>query len=244
MSNDVLFEGDSEYGHYIVADTIYAGRPARVLYSGQHEAAQSGAARDDKPELLFDYNQRFMELVTGLEPKRVLLIGGGAFTLPKALMEAWPSLELDVVELDPLLLPLARRYFDFKPTKRVQVFQTDGADFLQQTSEVYDLIMIDAFTHTTVPATLQSRAAASQFRDHLRPGGVVAMNCIATYHGLRSAVLQRQISAFRTAFSRLEMFPASPDQSLWLLQNFIVTAHNTGPELRAYFRYQPLELPG
>ena len=239
----MLFEDDTEFGHYSVADTIYGGRAARVLYSGQRQAAQSGLARDGKPELLFDYNQRFMELAAEFKPKQVLLIGGGAFTLPKALVEKFPALQLDIVELDPGLLPIAERFFDFRPTEQTRIHYTDGADFLRQTRETYDLIMIDAFTHTTVPESLQTGAAAKQLRDHLRSGGVVAMNCIAAYHGMRSAVLHRQITAFRTVFSTIEMFPASPNQSLWLPQNFILTAYPDGATLRDYFRYEPIELP-
>src|SRR6476469_4412698 len=95
----ILVEGDTQHGHYVVADTIYSGRPARVLYSGNHQAAQSGVAKDDNPDLLFDYNQRFIELVRGLLPKKILLIGGGALSLPKALLEEFPEVSLDVVEL-------------------------------------------------------------------------------------------------------------------------------------------------
>src|ERR1700752_3186245 len=83
----VRFEGETPYGHYTVVDTTYSNRPARVLYSGREfRTAQSGIALDDQDEMLFDYNQRFLELARGLEPKRALLIGGGAFTLPKRLL--------------------------------------------------------------------------------------------------------------------------------------------------------------
>ena len=64
----VLFEGDSAYAHYRIADVSYMGRPARLLYGGTHEAAQSGLALDDRPELLFDYNQRLLELYPNSAP--------------------------------------------------------------------------------------------------------------------------------------------------------------------------------
>ena len=61
-------------------------------------------AVDDNPLLLFDYNQRLFELVTNLRPKSLLLIGGGAYTLPSALLAALPKLEITVVEVAPHLM--------------------------------------------------------------------------------------------------------------------------------------------
>jgi spermidine synthase len=241
--NKVLFEGDTAYGHYLVVDTIYSGRPARVLFSGTRQAAQSGEARDDKPELLFDYNERFMELVRGLKPRRILLIGGGAFTLPKALQAELPDGILDVVELDGKLFDIAQAHFDFKPAPQTHVYIGDGREFLQNTSEQYDLILIDAFMHDVVPEPLQTVEAAKDLEQHLRPGGLVAMNIIAAYYGQRSAVLRRQIAAFQTAFSAIQIFPAGRGQSLWIPQNFLLTTQNSHRELQEYLRYEALSVP-
>src|ERR1700760_605289 len=103
----ILWEGDTIYGHYQVVDTLYDGRPARVLYSGDRQAAQSGIAKDASPSLLFDYNQRVFELLTSVLPKRVLLIGGAVCTLPKALLAALPDVQIDVIEPDSGLTKLA-----------------------------------------------------------------------------------------------------------------------------------------
>lgn len=242
-SGGILFETDTDFGHYQVVEAIYAGRPARLLYSGDKLAAQSGLALDDKPELLFDYNERFMELLRGLLPRRILLIGGGAFTLPKAINEELPDSRLTIVELDPALLPLAEQYFDFKPNKYTTVHTAEGSSFLASDTEVYDTIIIDAFSHAVVPASLQTAAFAADLKKHLRPGGVVAMNIIASYNGQRSAVLRREIAAFKPCFATLELFPAGREPSLWLTQNFILTAHSGGRELRPFMLFAPLTLP-
>src|SRR6185312_7645761 len=186
----VLFEGGGELGHYQVVDCIYGGRPARVLYSGNRLAAQSGMARDGKSELLFDYNQRFLELIRGLIPKRLLLIGGGAFTLPKVLMDEFPRMSIDVVEPDAKLPDIAQAYFDFKPNKRMHMYHDDGRNFLTNSAAAYDVIVIDAFENTEVPLSLQTAEAVRSLRQHLRPGGVVAINVIAAYSGERSRVLR------------------------------------------------------
>jgi spermidine synthase len=243
MADSLLIDIDTALGHYQVADTIYSGRKARVLYSGDHHAAQSGLAYDDNDDLLFEYNQRLRELVRGLRPHRVLLIGGGAFTLPKALLEEFPDMELDIVELDKELPLIAQRYFDFVATKNTRIFNQDGLKYLDNTKTLYDVILLDVFVHSSIPPSFQTVEAAQHLYSSLRPNGVVAMNIIASYHGRRAATLHRQIAALQAAFKHVKLFPAGRPDSLWLPDNYILTAQNDSHDLPAYFRYGSLDIP-
>lgn len=243
MKHRILYEGSTDLGDYQVAETIYGGRHAIVLYDRDRRAAQSGKPLDDDDDMLFDYNERFMELARGLLPKRVLLIGGGAFTLPQVLQDELPDLVLDVVELDSGLYDIAEGFFGFKKGEHTTVHVGDGREFIDTTTNVYDLIYIDAFNETSIPTSLQTLEAASSLKRILAPKGVVAMNIIAAYHGQRSAVLRRQIAAWETAFTNLLLMPASTGDSLWLPQNFVLTAHNTKHSLEMYFRHAALDVP-
>lgn len=244
MTNDtVVFATDTDFGHYEVLDTVYGGRPARVLYSGHRQAAQSGVAQDGKPELLFDYNERFMELIRGLRPRRILLLGGGACTLPQAIVQEFPGTELDIVELDGALLDIARKYFDFAPSKQVAMHVDGGAAYLARTNKTYDMILLDVFANATVPPTFQTDEVTQHLAHALREGGIVAMNIIAGYYGERAAVLRRQVAAFQSTFSNVQLFPAGHEPSLWLPQNFILTCQNGQRNLQPLLRYSSLALP-
>lgn len=244
MARDtVLFAADTAFGQYEVIDTVYGGRPARVLYSGHRQAAQSGVARDGGAELLFDYNERFMELVRRLRPSRLLLLGGGAFTLPHALMHEFPALVIDVIELDPELPAIAQKYFDFVPSERVHVHIGGGAEYLAQTAQVYDMVLLDVFVSAAVPPVFQSADTAHNLARCLRRSGVVAMNIIASYYGERAAVLRRQIAAFSAAFADIQLYPAGHEPSLWLPQNFILVAQHGPRDLAPFLRYDRLDLP-
>lgn len=242
MGADLLYEGEGTYGHYQVADVVYAGRPARVLYSGDRQAAQSGVAQDGG-DMLFDYNQRFLEVVRGLKPRRLLLIGGGALTLPQAIASEFPTLQQDVVERDGLLLAIAERYFSFRRSANLHVHITDGRRFLEEVQSTYDLILIDAFDDAVVPLPLRTVEAMQATYRVLRAGGVLAMNYIASYHGRRVAGLAATIAAVREAFQSITLFPASNIHSLWIPQNFILTAQDGQRDLEAFLRYAPLALP-
>jgi len=241
MHDHVLFDGSSSYGHYQVADVAYAGRPARMLYSGDGDAAQSGMALDGNDELLFDYNQRFIELLRGLVPKRVLIIGGGAFTLPTALQREMPDSSLDVVERDPVLLAVAVTYFDFKPASRTRIYMGDGIDFLEQAAGRYDAIIVDVFIDAMVPLVFQTEATARQYRQLLLPHGLVAMNVIGDYYGSRgNSALGRQAAVFQAAFQDVQIFPAGPHLSLWMPQNFVVIAQPLPREI-TWMRSRPIQ---
>lgn len=239
----MLYEGDTEFGHYQVADTMYMGRPARVLYSGNNDAAQSGMAKDGKDTLLFDYNQRLLELIRGLKPKTILILGGGAFTLPAALMEEFPELSIDVVELDEGLFDIAQKYFDFQPSDHVQVHIGDGRRFLTTSEQTYDMIVVDVFSHASIPESFQSLEFVTSLRHHLHKKGVVAMNVIASLQGRRSTVLRRIHEAMQATFPRVEVFPANRDLSSWISQNYLLVAQHGAYDVATHLAYAPVQLP-
>jgi spermidine synthase len=240
MSDHVLHEMTTAYGQYQVVDTMYDGRPARVLFSGDHVAAQSGVPRDGQPHLLFDYNQRLLELAEQRKPSSILMIGGGAFTLPTALSVALPAAHIDVIELDGALIPLAERYFDLVVSDKLQVITGEGRAFLDASTKQYDLVILDAFSHVQMPQTLATKQAAAAIARALTPGGVAAVNIIAAYRGRRTTPLVRLCAAFGTAFTQLTLFPANTTYSLWTAQNFILVGQQAGPAPE--LRFAPVEL--
>jgi spermidine synthase len=104
--------------------------------------------------LLFSYPDRFsaeesvhFALLEHPNPKRVLLIGGGAGGgLTEVLRH--PVERVDYLELDPLIIEIARNHFppevkNVLDDPRVEVHNTDGRLFLKQTSQAYDIILLN-----------------------------------------------------------------------------------------------------
>ncbi len=240
----VIWEGETQYGHYQVVDTLYDSRPARVLYSGDRQAAQSGIAKDDKPDLLFDYNQRMFELVSNLVPERLLLIGGGVGTLPQALLKIMPDIHIDMVEPDSGLIDLAYRYFGLPVDDRLHIYTTGGRAFLRGHATRYDMILVDAFTHTTIPKELKTKEAFGAYAKHLRRGGTFAMNVISGYYGPSSRVLREVYAGAMGNFAAVDVFLASRGYTLWLPQNFVLTGQkDNNLPLRDYVRHESVQPP-
>lgn len=227
---NIIYAGSSEFGDYKVVDLTYEDRPARVLFSGEN-AGQSGIALDDDPELLFDYNQRFLEIAESTRPQRVLVIGGGAFTLPTALVERFPNVVVDVVEIDPLLYDLAKRYFNASTSERLRVHTADGRAYVEATKETYDMIILDAFTGYTIPRPLITEQAARAYKSRLTPGGVLAVNFIASYRSLRTTLSHQLFTTFSRAFPSVQIFPA--DRGYWTHaeQNLLLVCSDHEPNV-------------
>lgn len=131
-------------------------------------------------EMVFIYARMMMaSLLLNPEPRRILVLGLGGGTLPMALDEMLPEAQIDVVEIDPAVVRVAREYFRFAPSSRVDVFAQDGRVFIKravQQERQYDLIMLDAFNGEYIPEHLMTREFLEETKQLLAPGGVLAAN--------------------------------------------------------------------
>jgi len=237
----MLLEFDTEFNHYLIQDTIYGGRMARVLYSGDKIAAMSGVAHDNNPELLFDYNQRFRELIQGIGPKQMLVLGGGALTFPAALLQEFPELGMEVVEIDGTLIKMAEKYFDFRPNKRTRVHIGDGSLFLAKTSNTYDAIIVDVFDNVSIPPAFQTIAFAQNLQKQLNRRGIVAVNVVASLRGRRSKVIRTMHRLLQAEFPIVQIFPATAGLSSWTPQNYVVVGQDGSWDTASFLIRPPVE---
>lgn len=103
----------------------------------------------------------------------VLCIGLGIGIVPMEF--AGEGVRVDVVEINPAVVPVARDHFDFQPDK-VRVVIDDGRHFLNRCGKQYDVVVLDAFLGDSSPAHLFSREAFQSVQKALRPEGVLVIN--------------------------------------------------------------------
>lgn len=208
---------------YRIVDRMYNGRKARVLFS-EDGSPQSGLALDNDPQLLFNYNQRFLEIVASIHPKKILIIGGGAFTLPKAILERFANTTVDVIEIDALLPQLARRYFSLPETGKLRTIISDGRKYINECHETYDIIILDAFSDSTIPYSLLTREAVKEYERCLSDIGLIAINFISAYPNVRETLASRLFSTFRIDFKSVDIYPADHTESRHRSQNLVLVA--------------------
>jgi predicted membrane-bound spermidine synthase len=108
--------------------------------------------------------------------ERVAILGNAAGTTARALGAYYPEASVDGVELDPAVSRVGRRYFGMGEVRRLTVHDADARPFLRATDERYDLIVVDAYHQPYVPFYLATREFFGLVREHLTPGGIVALN--------------------------------------------------------------------
>lgn len=94
-------------------------------------------------ELAFEYMREF-EWAFRLHPaaQRVLLIGGGGFAYPRFFLKQYPEKSIDVVELSPTIVEVARDYFGLRALEaqysdRLRVIVGDGHRYLEKLSATF-----------------------------------------------------------------------------------------------------------
>jgi spermidine synthase len=111
--------------------------------------------------------------------EHVAILGNAGGTTARALGVYYPNADVDGVELDPAVSRVGRRYFGMGDNRRLTVHDADARPFLRSTDTRYDLIVVDAYRQPYVPFYLATREFFRLVREHLRPGGVVALNVAA-----------------------------------------------------------------
>jgi spermidine synthase len=111
--------------------------------------------------------------------RRVAILGNAGGTTARALGVFYPDAAIDGVELDPAVTRVGREYFGLGDNPRLTVHDADARPFLRSTAERYDLIVVDAYRQPYVPFYLATREFFRLVRDHLTPGGIVALNVAA-----------------------------------------------------------------
>jgi spermidine synthase len=145
---------------------------------------QSALELQHPDKLVFDYAHMMMgALFMGPPPTNILIIGLGGGSLPRALATALPTAHIDVVEIDPAVVRVARQYFSFVPGPTTKIIEEDGRAYVKRAMRAgqhYDLIMLDAYDHEYIPEHMLTREFLTEVRSLLTPTGVVAGNTFSS----------------------------------------------------------------
>lgn len=103
----------------------------------------------------------------------VLAIGLGVGIVP--MQFAREGARVDVVEINPAIVPVAEKYFGLEPA-RLSLTIGDGRAFVNRNTKQYDALILDAFLGDSVPSHLMSRESFARMQAALRPSGVLVIN--------------------------------------------------------------------
>ncbi len=174
--------GTSRPGAFLfVIDAPERGRLIRTLGTiGRDGALLEQSAMDlERPERLVFAYDRAMLLALALvaEPKSLLLLGLGGGAMCRHLAAYVPRAAVTVVERDPRVIALARRYFHL----RREVVEADAIERVADARGAFDVVMVDLYDASG--ATPLDTGFWEDCRAALKPGGAIAVNWAGSLQG-------------------------------------------------------------
>jgi len=201
---NILYEKDSLYHHIIVTDD----NNLRTLRFDR--LRQSALDLKDPYRMVFHYTQYLhLALAFHENPQRALFIGLGGGSAPRRFHRDYSSLRIDVAELDPEVVSVAKRYFMFQEDDRMKVQATDGRIFLQKTAQPYDIIVLDAYYADAIPFHLTTREFLTELKAKLTPTGILVSNVIGSVNGADSKLFRSILKTLETEFRQTYVFPVN-----------------------------------
>src|SRR6267154_668796 len=171
----VIHERASPYNATIVTED-YNG--LRTLLFERGGGRQSVVKPGDPDHLELPYARVALAgLALCEEPRRILVVGLGGGSLPMFLRAHYPGAMIDVAEIDPEVVDVAKKFFGFVEDERMRARVGDGRQFIERApSGGYDIIFLDAFGARDVPKHLTTEEFLLAVRRALVPSGVVVSN--------------------------------------------------------------------
>lgn len=245
---DALFGGACVY---VIEDEDTATL-LRVLEVGG--GIQSAAYVDDRRfqpvfqyyrslDVMFDYEQdchqgKYGENAQTFNVGKVLMLGGGGCSYPNYALSTHPSLAMDVVEIDPVIIAIARKHFyvdemveRFGAQNRLRLIADDGRAYVEACGNApkpatYDVIINDAFSGKQAVDPLVSPDGLRMVKSILCPHGLYIVNVSSTEDGTNTQAVDAVTAALRETFATVTVVPCI-DEAFAGEDNYLVIGVNT-----------------
>jgi len=157
----------------------------------------------EDPTFLGSYDKIFADIVTYVAQRnpslRVLVIGGGGYTMPRYMEEVYPQSTVEVIEIDPEVTRAAFDYLGLSPDTGIVTYNRDARMVVPELPEgQYDLVMGDAFNDLSVPYHLTTGEFNEQVGVLLKDDGIYATHVADRLH--RGGFLRAYVNTLQRTF--------------------------------------------
>jgi len=166
-----VYHANSHFGRLEVYDRLDGkGR----FYLNDYLIQNTYDPTSQKSESAFTYLLSGLARAYTTNIQDVLCIGLGVGIVPMDF--AQHGVNVDVVEINPAVVPLAVRFFNCQ-TNLIHLTLDDARHYLNRCRKQYDVVVLDAFLGDSSPSHLFTHEAFSSMHRVLRPGGSLVINC-------------------------------------------------------------------
>ena len=200
---EVIHKEKSLYRNIVVSES--GNRRCLVFAVRKGDKNQTCMDLRNPRKVIFPYaRMTFAGLLVNPDPGAILVIGLGGGTIPTVLAELYPDAKIDVVEIDPAVVAVARKYFDYHESDRSKVHVVDARVYIKRAGlkgVKYDLVILDAFTGDYIPEHLMTVEFIEETALLLSESGVLVANTFST-----SALYHHESVTYSAVFSEFINF--------------------------------------
>jgi spermidine synthase len=168
-----IFHGNSHFGQLQVLDSLY---DSSRYYLNDNLVQNTYDSELKTSESTFTYMLSCLARAYTTNINDALCIGLGVGIVPMEF--ARQGARVDVVEINPAVIPVAVRFFGLE-TNKLHITIDDGRHYLNRCRKHYDTVILDAFLGDSSPSHLLTREAFTAIHRVLRPGGTLVINSFA-----------------------------------------------------------------
>jgi len=203
-NTETLFEKNSLY-QFIMVDEDLAEGERYILVNTKKHRPQGGILIDDPDKLLYEYTRLAFTSLALLdrEPGDVLFVGLGAGVMPRYFNKYYPNANVDAVEIDPVMVDVAKKFFYFQENANLKVHTLDGRVYIKRTTNKYDMIFLDAYRGENIPFHLTTVEFLRELKGKLKEGGVVVSNVLSKSN---NKYFWSMIKTYKKEFKSLYLF--------------------------------------
>lgn len=194
-----LYRGNSNFGQLQVMETQNG---SLRFYVNDYLIQNTYAPATRQSASLFTYALHGLARSHAQHLNSILCIGMGIGIVPT--LFASEGAQVDVVEINPAVVPVAEKYFDLD-VSRFRLTLGDGRQFLHGRTNRYDAVILDAFLGDSSPSHLMTREAFTAMRDVMATNGVLVINCFGDARPGRDFLLASLTKTLRTVFTEVRL---------------------------------------
>ena len=142
-----------------------------------HDSVQSVMRLDEPDALVTAYTRKMMAfLLFNPNPKKIVMVGLGGGSLAKFCYRNLPKTRISVVEIDDRVIALREEFHVPADDHRFRIVRDDGARYISRSSELIDVVVVDAFDAVGLAPTLADTDFYERAAQRLSPNGILVMN--------------------------------------------------------------------
>lgn len=107
---------------------------------------------------------------------RTLVLGVGGGTAIKYLKKYFANTKITAVEIDPLMIDLAGKYFELERGAKLRIIISDASKWLAKNQNKFNLVIVDLFDGILNPQFIREEKYLKILKKLLNPDGMVIYN--------------------------------------------------------------------